>query len=237
MAAHRGVSPRNLSRFKLTHAAPAGGPWPCHGELAPLYGGDNIAVDPRPLCLSFGRSKSDGRSYFFSPSAALSFSPFRFPSPCRPASLHHPLRPRNVNDRAVKRRMTGATPVLTNRRDVGCQSVDIREGPRKKYILFREPSPPRIVTLFFGRFLSAPLGHLDGTSREFSADGPFVANLGIPGTAFVRGTILFLNLRTPIGVRFPPGKRNYLILSQTSRQLYHRNSTATPRTTRLFVSI
>lgn len=85
MAALYGAPPRNLSRFKLTHAELAGGgPGPGLGELAPRYRGDNITVHPDLLCLPFGER---------SPLLFLFF----------------------VNDRAVKRRVTGATPALTNR--------------------------------------------------------------------------------------------------------------------------
>jgi hypothetical protein len=57
MAAPCGAPPRNLSRFKLTHAELAGGPArPCRaaGSSPRGYDGDNIAVHPDALCLPFG---------------------------------------------------------------------------------------------------------------------------------------------------------------------------------------
>lgn len=122
MAAHRGESPRNLSRFKLTHAALAGGP---HGRATGNLRRGMEEIISRWI-LSF---------FVFLLGDPLVHPCFFFPSLLRAASPS----PVSVNDRAVKRRMTGATPVLTNRRDVGCQSVEIRGARRENtYVLFRE---------------------------------------------------------------------------------------------------
>lgn len=56
MAALCGAPPRNLSRFKLTHAEPTGVPEPGavpRGARAPRYGRDNIAVHPNPPLFVF----------------------------------------------------------------------------------------------------------------------------------------------------------------------------------------
>lgn len=112
MAAPYGAPPRNLSRFKLTHAEPAGGP-PGPGRAAgSSRRGMAEIISPYIRILSLSVSPA----LFLSRSLRLSSA-----ENDRPA-----LFPLFVNDRAVKRRVTGATVALTNRRRDPRRSIHAR---------------------------------------------------------------------------------------------------------------